>query len=78
MIQPFNRSPGDMTKQAMIDVCKIKLPLLQIHDELAFSVDSPAEAEALARIMENAAPLSVPNNCDVDIGPNWGEAIAVT
>ena len=71
-------SAADMTKQAMIDVCKIKLPLLQIHDELAFSVDSPAEAEELARIMENAAPLSVPNKCDVDIGPNWGEAIAVT
>jgi DNA polymerase I-like protein with 3'-5' exonuclease and polymerase domains len=27
--------------------------------------------------MENAVPLSVPNRCDVDIGPSWGEAIEV-
>jgi len=24
--------------------------------------------------MENAVPLEVPNKCDIEIGPSWGEA----
>jgi DNA polymerase I-like protein with 3'-5' exonuclease and polymerase domains len=47
--------------------------MLQVHDELAFSVDSPEQAKELARIMENAVPLQVPNKCDVEVGPSWGE-----
>ena len=67
-----------MTKQAMINVCKSGVtPMLQIHDELAFSVDTAEQARELADMMEQAVPLSVPNKCDIDIGPSWGEAIEV-
>ena len=68
-------SAADMTKKAMVHLHKMdKLPLLQIHDELALSVKNREEAEEIARVMENAVPLEVPNVCDVEIGPSWGEA----
>jgi DNA polymerase I-like protein with 3'-5' exonuclease and polymerase domains len=64
-----------MTKQAMVNVCEAgKIPLLQVHDELAFSVANEAEARELAEIMEAAVPLSVPNKCDIELGPTWGDA----
>ena len=63
-----------MTKQAMVNVCAAgNVPMLQVHDELAFSVESAEQAKELAEIMEQAVPLQVPNKCDVDLGPSWGE-----
>jgi DNA polymerase I-like protein with 3'-5' exonuclease and polymerase domains len=71
-------SAADMTKKSWLDCCKAgHVPLLQVHDELAFSVDSVDDARALSKIMSEAVPLCVPNKCDIDIGPNWGEAVAV-
>jgi DNA polymerase I-like protein with 3'-5' exonuclease and polymerase domains len=68
-------SAADMTKQAMVNVCEAgHIPLLQVHDELAFSVKSEAQARELAKIMEDAVLLEVPNKCDIDLGPNWGDA----
>jgi DNA polymerase I-like protein with 3'-5' exonuclease and polymerase domains len=68
-------SAADQTKQAMVNVCEAgKIPLLQVHDELAFSVKDADEARALAKVMEEAVPLEVPNKCDIDLGPNWGDA----
>ena len=65
---------ADMTKQAMVDVYKAgTVPLLQVHDELAFSVKSVEQARELAEIMKNAIPLVVPNKVDIEIGPNWGD-----
>jgi DNA polymerase I-like protein with 3'-5' exonuclease and polymerase domains len=68
-------SAADMTKKAMTDLYKSGIvPLLQIHDELACSVQSAEQAHDIARIMEQALPLRVPNKCDIEIGPSWGEA----
>ena len=68
-------SAADMTKKAMVNLYKLgHLPMLQIHDELAMSVGSLEEAEEIARVMEAAIPLEVPNVCDVEIGKSWGEA----
>jgi len=67
-------SAADMTKQAMVNVCEAgHVPMLQVHDELAFSVESKDQARELADIMEQAVPLQVPNKCDMDYGPSWGE-----
>ena len=70
-------SAADMTKKSIVDcfVDKGKIPLLQVHDELVFSVKDVAEAEELRGIMVNAMPLEVPNVCDIEYGPNWGEAV---
>jgi len=67
-------SAADMTKKAMVDIYESgTTPLLQVHDELAFSVESSEQAKQLAEMMENALPLAVPSKCDIEIGPNWGE-----
>lgn len=71
-------SAADMTKQAMVNIYKTgRVPLIQIHDEIAISVDNVEEAKEIANIMENAVPLEVPSKCDIDIGPSWGEATEV-
>ena len=67
-------SAADMTKKAMVDVYKSgTVPLLQVHDELAFSVKTPEQAKELAEMMQNAVPIVVPNKCDIELGPNWGD-----
>ena len=69
-------SAADMTKQAMVNVYKTgRIPLIQVHDEIAMSVKDKNEAIEIAKIMESAVPLEVPNKCDVEIGPSWGEAV---
>lgn len=68
-------SAADMTKKAMVDIYQTgRIPMLQIHDEIAMSVKDVDEAQEVAKIMVNAVPLEVPSKCDVEIGPSWGEA----
>jgi len=68
-------SAADMTKQAMVNIYKTgRIPLVQVHDEIAMSVTDKNDALQIAQIMESAVPLEVPNKCDVEIGPSWGEA----
>ena len=68
-------SAADMTKQAMVDVYRTgKIPLIQIHDELAVSVTGKKEAQSIANLMTNAIDLDVPSRCDIEIGASWGEA----
>tara|TARA_R110000796_G_scaffold52012_1_gene122646 strand:- start:1053 stop:1367 length:315 start_codon:yes stop_codon:yes gene_type:complete len=69
-------SAADMTKKAMVALYKEgKLPLVQIHDEIAMSVKNVDEANEIAKIMENVLPLEVPSKCDVEMGPSWGESM---
>jgi DNA polymerase I-like protein with 3'-5' exonuclease and polymerase domains len=68
-------SAADMTKQAMVNLYKAgKTPMIQIHDEMAMSVKNKAEAAEIAEIMEQAVLLEIPNKCDIELGPSWGEA----
>ena len=68
-------SAADMTKQAMVDIYQSgRIPLIQIHDEVAISVKDREDAENISRIMENAVLLEVPNKCDVEVGSSWGTA----
>ena len=69
-------SAADMTKQAMVNIYKTgRIPLIQVHDEIAMSVTDKNDAMQIAQMMESAVPLEVPNKCDVEIGPSWGEAV---
>ena len=67
-------SAADQTKAAMISIYKDldTVPLVQIHDELAFSVGDEKEARKLCEVMENAVELSVPSPCDISLGDSWG------
>jgi DNA polymerase I-like protein with 3'-5' exonuclease and polymerase domains len=68
-------SAADMCKQGMVNLFQEGVvPLLQVHDELCFSVTDVEEAKKYATIMEQAVLLEIPNRCDIEIGPSWGEA----
>lgn len=68
-------SAADQTKAAMVALAKAGIdPILQVHDEVALSVDSREVAEEASRIMATAVNLQVPSRCDVEVGPSWGEA----
>ena len=71
-------SAADQVKQAMIDCAKKNfIPLIQIHDELCFSIPyerlEPACKE-IKEIMEVCIPeLKVPSKVDISTGMNWGQ-----
>jgi DNA polymerase I-like protein with 3'-5' exonuclease and polymerase domains len=48
--------------------------LLQIHDELCFSLGDPTKAKICAEIMEQAVPsITIPMLTDIKFGKSWGE-----
>jgi len=69
-------SAADQTKQAMIECYKAGYkPLLQIHDELCFSIDKEEDIKNVKEIMENAiGDFKVPSKVDIALGRSWGEA----
>ena len=69
-------SAADQTKEAMIQCHKAGYkPLLQIHDELCFSIDKEKDIKNVKEIMENAIEsLKVPSKVDIALGRSWGEA----
>lgn len=68
-------SAADQTKAAMVALAKNGFtPILQVHDEVALSVNTVEEAREAAKIMAEAVRLEVPSRCDVEVGPSWGEA----
>jgi len=68
-------SSADQTKHAMVEADAAGFRLqLQIHDEIALSVENREEGEALGKLMCECVKLNVPSKVDVEIGPSWGEA----
>lgn len=51
------------------------LPLLQIHDELCFSIKDTKDIEVIKSEMESCVEFLVPMKVDVAIGDNFGETI---
>ena len=74
MIDRLSLSPARV--ESMAEGMRARL-LVQVHDELDFSVPED-EVEALGamvrEIMENVAQLRVPLVVDVQTGANWAEA----
>ena len=84
MNHPMQGSAAGIIKKAMVDVeRKLRAGgygakmLLQVHDELCFSVPE-AEMEAVQALvketMENVVELAVPLLVDANYGANWGQA----
>lgn len=68
-------SCGDQAKKAIVALHEEGFFLqLLIHDETTMSVESREEAEAAGEIMSGAYDLHLPFQCDVEVGPSWGEA----
>jgi DNA polymerase I-like protein with 3'-5' exonuclease and polymerase domains len=67
-------SAADQTKKAMLDCYKEGLtPMLTVHDELCFNIESPEQTAQIKEIMETGVNLKVPSKIDVDIQDDWGE-----
>ncbi len=49
--------------------------IIQVHDEIAFSVKSKEEAEQAAHIMRTCTPLELPSKVDVEVGRSWGHSM---
>ncbi|MBQ9042918.1 MAG: DNA polymerase I [Eggerthellaceae bacterium] len=84
MNHPMQGTAADIIKLAMNEVSRRLVSdgfearlLIQVHDELDFSVPA-GEIERLSamvkEVMEGAAELSVPLIADVSYGPTWAEA----
>jgi DNA polymerase-1 len=82
---PMQGTAADIIKKAMIDVAAwvSKQPqdtvqlLMQVHDELVFSIKEECVenyTKEIQAIMANAAQLDVPLIADADMGDNWDEA----
>ena len=68
-------SAADQTKAAMVALKREGFNLLlQVHDEIAISVESREEAERASQVMQEAVKLEVPSVVDVEIGTTWGDA----
>lgn len=68
-------SSADQTKKAMVDCHAEGLtPMLTVHDELCFSVESQEQSDKIVEIMSTCVPdLKVPFEVDAELGKNWGE-----
>lgn len=69
-------SSADQTKAAMValDAAGFDM-IIQVHDEIAFSIRDPKEGEAAAEIMRTCVPLELPSKVDVEVGPTWGHSM---
>ena len=67
-------SAADQTKKAMLDCYNEGFtPMLTVHDELCFNIDSEEQTARIKEIMETGIKLSIPSKIDVDIKDDWGE-----
>jgi DNA polymerase I-like protein with 3'-5' exonuclease and polymerase domains len=68
-------SAARQIKKAMVNLHNAGyLPLLQIHDELAFSFGDMKHAKICAEIMESAIPsVTIPMLTDTKTGKSWGD-----
>ncbi len=81
---PMQGSAADIIKRAMIEVHQWLIDdgdqtkmIMQVHDELVFEVaeaDVERTRDAVARLMRQAATLSVALEVDTGVGKNWHEA----
>lgn len=76
----FNRliqgGSADQTKIAMVACAEAGFDLImQVHDEIPFSVQSTDEAEDAAQIMRECVPLQLPSKVDVECGESWGHSM---
>lgn len=70
-------SAADQTKASLVAAVRagVATPMLQIHDEVAFSVVDKKAAEEAAALMRDSVKLLVPSRVDVEVGTSWGDSM---
>ncbi len=67
-------SAADQTKLAFAECYEAGLPpMLQVHDELCFSIASDEQVSQIVEIMENGLKLKIPSKVDVAREKDWGD-----
>ena len=67
-------SAADQTKLAFAQCYEAgHKPMLQVHDELCFSISSEQQVSEIVEIMENGLDLKVPSKVDVALEKDWGD-----
>ena len=67
-------SAADQTKLAFAECYEAgHKPMLQVHDELAFSISNDEQVKEIVQIMENGLKLNVPSKVDVALEKDWGD-----
>lgn len=67
---------ADQTKMAMVALDEAGFDMIiQVHDEIAMSVECREEGEAAAEVMRNCVPLELPSKVDVEVGKSWGHSM---
>lgn len=68
-------SAAEQTKMAIVKLYKLHemLPLMQVYDELSYSVNGIEEARTIKYEMEHAIEFTVPSVAEVQLGPNWAD-----
>ena len=70
-------SAARQTKLAMRECWRAGIvPMLQMHDDLNFSLGEEAPARQAAELMTHVVQLTVPFKVDVEFGTSWGRAAA--
>lgn len=68
-------SSARQIKMAMVECGEnVEIPLLQMHDELDFSLDDPRKGEQITDIMRTVYTCDVPFRVDAEWGTRWGNA----
>jgi DNA polymerase I-like protein with 3'-5' exonuclease and polymerase domains len=68
-------SAARQTKIAMVRAHSAgHLPLVQMHDEIGFSVSSARQCAEIGAIMAEAVQLVIPVTVDMEVGRSWGLA----
>jgi DNA polymerase I-like protein with 3'-5' exonuclease and polymerase domains len=69
-------SAADQIKKAMVELYKEGIvPMIQIHDELAISINnSDEQKQKIINIMETCLEMEIPSKVDLAVAKNWGEA----
>ena len=71
-------SAARMTKLAMRACARAGLlPLIQMHDELGFSITEKRQVEAAVECMRDVVKLEIPIAVDAEVGVDWGRAAKV-
>lgn len=69
-------SSADQTKRALVEIDRAgHFIQLQVHDEIACSVEDESEGRAIAEIMRNCVPAKVPFKVDTECGSSWGDSM---
>jgi DNA polymerase I-like protein with 3'-5' exonuclease and polymerase domains len=75
----FNRtiqgSAARQTKMAMVNIWSAGFcPLIQMHDELGFSLSNESDGVKIKELMIEAVRLTIPVMVDLEWGVSWGKA----